>query len=121
MCVRHGANEKRCSSEECPNQAQKGGVYIRHTGAKVKRCSSDGCTNIAKQRGVCMKHGARSNDTAVKKDAQIKIRHEEYADAVIVKDASIEVAAHFHFGLSRLHSGWSPLVKMRSSLDCELK
>jgi hypothetical protein len=38
--------------------------------------------------------GPRSNDAAVKKDAQIKIRHEEYADAVIVKDASIEVAAH---------------------------
>ena len=80
VCVRHGANEKRCSSEGCPNQAQKGGVYIRHTG-QVKRCSSDGCTNIAKQRGVCMKHGARSNDAAVK-DAQIKLRQDEYAESM---------------------------------------
>jgi hypothetical protein len=44
VCIRHGANVKRCSVSECPNQAQKGGVCIRH-GANVKRCSVAECPN----------------------------------------------------------------------------
>jgi hypothetical protein len=51
---------KLCSSEGCTNQAQKGGVCVRH-GAKVIRCSNEGCTNQAKKGGVCMRHGAYRN------------------------------------------------------------
>ncbi len=52
-----------CSAEGCSNQAQKGGVCIKH-GAKVKRCSSEGCSNLARKGGVCKRHGAK-----------IKIKH----------------------------------------------
>ena len=33
---------------------------MRH-GAKVKRCSSDGCNNQVQKGGVCIKHGANRN------------------------------------------------------------
>jgi hypothetical protein len=60
--VKHGAKLKhnRCSNEGCTNQAQKGGVCIRH-GAKVKRCSSEGCMNNSLKGGVCRRHGAYRN------------------------------------------------------------
>ena len=55
--MRHGAKRKRCSSEGCTKNAQKGGVCVRH-GAKAKRCSSEGCSNKVVQGGVCIRHGA---------------------------------------------------------------
>ncbi|KAK1748109.1 hypothetical protein QTG54_000048 [Skeletonema marinoi] len=58
VCVKHGAKIKRCISDGCTNNAQKGGVCKRH-GAKVKRCSMEGCTNIARKGGVCIRHGAQ--------------------------------------------------------------
>jgi hypothetical protein len=59
VCIKHGATwtKKRCCSDGCTNQAQKGGVCIKH-GSKVERCSSDGCTNKVIKGGVCVKHGA---------------------------------------------------------------
>jgi hypothetical protein len=35
-------------------------VCIRH-GAKIKRCSSEGCTNQTQKGGVCRRHGAYHN------------------------------------------------------------
>ena len=60
VCIRHGAKVKQCSSDGCTNQAQNGGLCIKH-GAKwtKKRCSSDGCTNKAVKGGVCKRHGAK--------------------------------------------------------------
>eukprot|EP00986_Skeletonema_menzelii_P009149 scaffold4081_cov145-Skeletonema_menzelii.AAC.4 len=58
VCVKHGAKVKRCSSEGCTNKAVKGGVCVKH-GAKVKRCSSEGCTNNAAKGGACIRHGAK--------------------------------------------------------------
>jgi len=59
VCKRHGAEVevKRCSADDCNNQAVKGGVCKRH-GAEVKRCSADGCPNQVQKGGVCVKHGA---------------------------------------------------------------
>jgi hypothetical protein len=44
VCIKHGAQVKRCSSEGCTKYAKKGGVCMKH-GATAKRCSSEGCTN----------------------------------------------------------------------------
>jgi hypothetical protein len=62
VCIRHGADIKRCGVQGCTNHIVKGGLCIRH-GAKItrKRCSSEGCTNQAKKGGVCRRHGAYSN------------------------------------------------------------
>ena len=52
------AEAKRCSSDRCTNQAQNGGVCMRH-GAKGKRkkCVSDGRTKFAFRGGMCRRHG----------------------------------------------------------------
>ena len=58
--MKHGAKHKRCSSDGCTNQAQKGGVCTRHGATReYKRCSTEGCTSFALKGGVCMKHGAK--------------------------------------------------------------
>ncbi len=56
--MRHGAQVKLCSSDECTNYAVKGGVCMRH-GAKAKLCSSEGCSNKSQKGGVCYRHGAK--------------------------------------------------------------
>ena len=57
VCVRHGAIRPRCKIEGCSNQAKKQGVCVRH-GASFKKCSSGGCSNRAVKGGVCVRHGA---------------------------------------------------------------
>ena len=61
VCIKHGAKVKVCSVEGCKNIAKKGGVCIRH-GAKVKvkryTCNVEGCTSQARKRGLCRRHGA---------------------------------------------------------------
>ena len=57
VCVRHGATKPRCKIEGCSNQAINGGVCIRH-GATTPRCKIEGCSNNARKRGVCARHGA---------------------------------------------------------------
>eukprot|EP00984_Skeletonema_dohrnii_P015434 scaffold6670_cov81-Skeletonema_dohrnii-CCMP3373.AAC.2 len=65
VCIKHGAEVKRCSSKGCTNGAIKGGVCKKHAveqlkkqicmhGAKVKLCSSEGCTHYAFKGGVCV-------------------------------------------------------------------
>ena len=54
---RGSSKRKYCSQDGCGNQAQQGGVCLKH-GARVKRCSQDGCGNLPQQGGVCQKHGA---------------------------------------------------------------
>jgi hypothetical protein len=44
----------------------KEGVRMRH-GAKVKLCSIEGCTNQAQKGGVCVKHGAKKERKQGKK------------------------------------------------------
>ena len=61
VCVKHGAKKaKKCSVEDCNNQAQKGGVCIKHGAKKAekKRCSVEDCNNQAQKGGVCKRHGA---------------------------------------------------------------
>ena len=59
VCVTHGAKKrKKCSIDECPNLAIKGGVCVTH-GAKKKKCSIDECPNQAQKGGVCVTHGAK--------------------------------------------------------------
>ena len=44
VCMRHGSKSKvslTMQQEICTNQAKKGGVCVSH-GAEVKRCSSEG-------------------------------------------------------------------------------
>ena len=59
VCVRHGATRPRCKIEGCSNQTINGGVCIRH-GATTRRCKIEGCSNQARNRkgGVCARHGA---------------------------------------------------------------
>jgi hypothetical protein len=57
VCFKHGAIRKKCSHDNCENNAIKSGVCIKH-GAIRKKCSADGCDNNAKINGVCFKHGA---------------------------------------------------------------
>ena len=61
VCIKHGAKVeyKLCKNKGCTNRIVKGGVCIKH-GAKVKRCSSDGCTNQVQKEGVCKQHGAKT-------------------------------------------------------------
>jgi hypothetical protein len=59
VCIKHGAKHKRCSNEGCTNRSQKGGVCIKH-GAKIE-CKHEGCTNHAQKGGVCKRHGAYRN------------------------------------------------------------
>ncbi len=101
--MKHGAKMKRCSSEGCTNQAQKGGVCIKH-GAKVvyKRCSSDGCTNLALKGGVCVKHGAkferklcssdRCTNQAQKGGVCIKLGQKGDPNDAAVKEAQIKLS-----------------------------
>jgi hypothetical protein len=58
VCMRHGAKVKLCSVRGCKNQAKKKGLCVKH-GAKVKLCSVGGCKNQARDGGVCMRHGAK--------------------------------------------------------------
>lgn len=56
----HGAKRKTCNIEGCTNNAQKGGVCIKHGAVqKRKTCSHEGCTNKVQKGGVCIKHGGR--------------------------------------------------------------
>lgn len=65
VCIKHGAKKKRyeCSYDGCTNQVQIGGVCKRH-GAKRKKytytCSHEGCTNHVVKGGVCRRHGAQA-------------------------------------------------------------
>jgi hypothetical protein len=62
VCRRHGAkkiNKKKCSTEGCKSNAQKGGLCYKHgTGYNRTLCTYEGCGNLAQQRGVCGRHGA---------------------------------------------------------------
>eukprot|EP00581_Thalassiosira_minuscula_P031065 CAMPEP_0183769730 /NCGR_PEP_ID=MMETSP0739-20130205/22851_1 /TAXON_ID=385413 /ORGANISM="Thalassiosira miniscula, Strain CCMP1093" /LENGTH=220 /DNA_ID=CAMNT_0026009417 /DNA_START=143 /DNA_END=805 /DNA_ORIENTATION=- len=57
VCMRHGAKRKQCSHDGCSSSAQIGGVCARH-GGKPKQCSYEGCTNNSRRGGVCARHGA---------------------------------------------------------------
>lgn len=70
MCVRHGAVQKRCSTEGCNNKAYHQGFCGRHgpqpTPTKRasqtrsrKLCSQEGCTNQSSRKGLCKRHGGR--------------------------------------------------------------
>eukprot|EP00984_Skeletonema_dohrnii_P034541 scaffold33587_cov107-Skeletonema_dohrnii-CCMP3373.AAC.8 len=70
-------NAKSCSTDWCIKhaRARRKGVFVRH-GATQKRCSSEGCTNQAKNGAMSKKkkHGARARSEpiyAVLKGAQI--------------------------------------------------
>lgn len=70
MCVRHGAVQKRCSTEGCNNKAYHKGKCGRHgpqlTPTKRasqtrsrKLCCQEGCTNQSSRKGLCKRHGGR--------------------------------------------------------------
>ena len=61
VCVRHGAQLKRCSRPNCEKKAHRGGTCVKHSdGSILPVCKVDGCTLKGTAKGgVCRKHAAR--------------------------------------------------------------
>ena len=59
VCVKHGAQVKKCSVKDCTNNRANNGICKRH-GAKVSRpiCTVHNCNNLVQRQGLCRRHGA---------------------------------------------------------------
>ncbi|KAF0738519.1 hypothetical protein Ae201684P_019815 [Aphanomyces euteiches] len=59
FCTRHSPSEavRRCSQENCSNQAHLNGRCFRHGGNRF--CKIDGCVTYARNRGYCTRHTPR--------------------------------------------------------------
>ena len=58
-CVVHGGTPvKKCSFEDCQNNAKQGGKCKKHgANCTIKRCNFSKCNKFAQRGGACVKHG----------------------------------------------------------------